>query len=226
MALRGLNKAMVRLDGKSRALAICFAAVAGFVDSLGFLTTGGFFVSFMSGNSTRLGIGLAHGHPTVGLAGVLLASFVFGVVIGGLAGRLAGGWRRTAILALVTCLLALAYALHGAGAGLWLAVPLAMAMGAENTIFAEDGDVRVGLTYMTGTLVKMGKRITVALCGGDRWGWVPFFLLWAGLTCGAVLGAFCFERLGIEALLFAIGVMAVFTVVSLTTDLSARRVCR
>ena len=217
---------MISLDRRTRWMAICFAGVAGFVDSLGFLTTGGFFVSFMSGNSTRLGIGLAHGQPTIGLAGVLLASFVFGVVIGGLAGRLAGVWWRTVILVLVTSLLALAYALHGAGAGLWLAVPLAMAMGAENTLFAEDGDVRVGLTYMTGTLVKMGKRITAALCGGDRWGWVPFFLLWTGLTCGAVLGAVCFERLGIEALLLAVAAMAVFTVVSLTTDLSGRRVWR
>lgn len=30
----------------------------GYVDAVGFMMTGGFFVSFMSGNSTRLAVGL------------------------------------------------------------------------------------------------------------------------------------------------------------------------
>lgn len=50
---------MITLDLRSRGLAICFSSIAGFVDVVGFLTTGGFFVSFMSGNTTRLGIGAA-----------------------------------------------------------------------------------------------------------------------------------------------------------------------
>jgi uncharacterized membrane protein YoaK (UPF0700 family) len=36
-------------------------------------------------------------------------------------------------------------------------------------VFQRNGDVGVGLTYMTGTLVKTGQRIAAALTGGDRW---------------------------------------------------------
>ena len=49
------------------ALAASLSAIAGYVDAIGFLKLGGFFVSFMSGNSTRLGVGAATGHwETVG----------------------------------------------------------------------------------------------------------------------------------------------------------------
>lgn len=42
-------------------LAATLSALAGYVDAVGFMTLGGFFVSFMSGNSTRLGVGLSSG---------------------------------------------------------------------------------------------------------------------------------------------------------------------
>ena len=44
---------MTRLDRNARILAVSFAAMAGMVDAIGFLASGGFFLSFMSGNSTR-----------------------------------------------------------------------------------------------------------------------------------------------------------------------------
>ena len=42
-------------------LAICLAALAGCVDAIGFLQLGGYFISFMSGNSTRLAVNLVSG---------------------------------------------------------------------------------------------------------------------------------------------------------------------
>jgi uncharacterized membrane protein YoaK (UPF0700 family) len=42
-------------------LAFCLSALAGCVDAIGFLELGGHFVSFMSGNSTRLSVSLAGG---------------------------------------------------------------------------------------------------------------------------------------------------------------------
>ena len=43
------------------ALACALSALAGYVDGIGFLHLGGLFVSFMSGNSTRMGVSLAQG---------------------------------------------------------------------------------------------------------------------------------------------------------------------
>ena len=78
---------MTRLDRNARLLAIGFAALAGMVDAVGFLSSGGFFLSFMSGNSTRLSVGVAAGAPYVAMVALLLVSFVLGVMGGSLIGR-------------------------------------------------------------------------------------------------------------------------------------------
>lgn len=205
---------MIQLDPRTRIMAGCFSAVAGFVDVIGFLMTGGFFVSFMSGNSTRLGVGLEEGSRAAVVAGGLILTFVLGVIVGASVGRLARSYKEPATLALVTGLLTLALALNWLGLGILAAIPLALAMGAQNTVFAQDGEVRVGLTYMTGTLVKLGKRITVALWGGERLGWVPYLLLWLGLLAGSVLGAAGFAQFGANALIAPVLAMLALTGVS------------
>ena len=205
---------MLRADHRIRLLAAAFSAVAGYVDAIGFLITGGFFVSFMSGNTTRLGIGLAEDVSHAGFAALLLVTFVVGVMLGALTGRIAKMRRRPAVLGLVTSLLASAVVLHWLGAGTWVAIPLVLAMGAENTVFVEDGEVRIGLTYMTGTLVKLGKKLTAALLGGDRYGWAPFLLLWTGLLTGAISGALGYRVFGPSALVGAAAVMGGLTLVT------------
>jgi hypothetical protein len=49
------------IDRRTSRFAAALSATAGFVDAVGWLTSGGLFVSFMSGNVTKLGLGLA-GH--------------------------------------------------------------------------------------------------------------------------------------------------------------------
>jgi uncharacterized membrane protein YoaK (UPF0700 family) len=190
------------------------------VDAIGFLLTGGFFVSFMSGNSTRLAVGMAEGASYAGLALALIAAFVAGVSTGALIGRKAGPRRGPAVLAFVAVLLALA-AILAAFAPLPAAIlVLAFAMGAENTVFAQDGEVRLGLTYMTGALVKLGKAITAALLGEDRFGWAPHLLLWLGLVAGAALGALAFGLLGPAALWIAAAAMAALAAAAARLDLA------
>lgn len=170
-------------------LAVLLAALAGYVDAAGFLASGGYFVSFMSGNSTRAGVGMAEGAGAAGIAFLLIACFVGGTVGGALLRRRLRHERRDgALLLAVAAMLALAAALP-AGQRLPALGLLAAAMGALNLASEADGEVRVGLTYMTGTLVKLGLRIADALGGGARWGWLPFLALWAALVAGGVLGA-------------------------------------
>ncbi len=205
---------MKTFDRHDRLLAIGLSALAGYVDAIGFLATGGFFVSFMSGNSTRLGVGIAEMSANAAVAAMLIGSFLTGVVAGSLIGRVAGNRHREIVPLLLAGLLAGA-ALLGQFNQPWAsAVLMAVAMGVENIFFAEGTEVRIGLTYMTGRLVKIGQMIAAALAGEDRWGWVPHVLLWGGLLAGGAAGAVAFILFGSDALwaaaaaAFAIAVIA------------------
>jgi uncharacterized membrane protein YoaK (UPF0700 family) len=196
---------MNRYDRKIWGLAAGFAALAGYVDALGFLYLGGFFVSFMSGNSTRLAVGLSTHFSDAATAAGLIASFVIGVMLGSLCGRVIQRSRHSALMYLIAAMLSIAALLAILGASWAAAAALAMAMGAENALFERDGEVQIGLTYMTGTLVKFGQRLLSALMGGDRFGWLPYLLLWLGLVTGAVLGAVSYRLVGNSAIWAAAG---------------------
>jgi uncharacterized membrane protein YoaK (UPF0700 family) len=194
---------MNRLDRNARLLAMGFAAMAGMVDAIGFMASGGFFLSFMSGNSTRLSVGIVESAPYIGLVAALLASFVGGVVAGSLVGRQTtfGPHHRQAIILTGISLLLFA-APFVADAGL-LPVALCFAafcMGMENTLFEREGSVSFGLTYMTGALVKIGQGIATLISGGARLEWLPYLLLWLGLASGAMIGALMFGAFGLQSL--------------------------
>jgi uncharacterized membrane protein YoaK (UPF0700 family) len=211
------------IDHPERVLAVLLSAAAGYVDAVGFLATGGYFMSFMSGNSTRLGVGLAAGSVAGATAGVLILLFVAGVMAGSLIGRAAPLRQRIVLLATIAAILALAAILGDAGL-VWPACgAMVIAMGMENTVFERDGDVRIGLTYMTGRLVKVGQRLAAALAGEDRWGWVPHVLLWSGLIAGGALGALSHAALGLDALWIVAGGMAVLAALAGTGPLRARK---
>lgn len=201
---------MTRYDRRVQGLAVCLAALAGYVDALGFLQLNGFFVSFMSGNSTRLAVGLTGPKAPALTAASLIATFVLGVVAGSLVGAGAGARQRRwpVVLMVVAALLAAAAALSVLGAPRLAVVAMGLAMGAENAVFEEDGEVRIGLTYMTGALVKLGQRLSLALRGGPPWAWAPYLLLWAGLVAGAMAGALAYPRLGLQSLWLAAGAAA------------------
>src|SRR5262249_19768776 len=82
----------------------------------------------------------------------------------------------------------------------------AAAMGAENAIFIRAGEVQLGLTYMTGTIVKFSQRLALALMGRKATGWLPFLLLWCGLIVGAVAGALVYRFAGAAGFLIAAAV--------------------
>ncbi|MDR6128196.1 uncharacterized membrane protein YoaK (UPF0700 family) [Sphingomonas sp. SORGH_AS802] len=211
-AMRG---GMIRQRKPLWVLAAGLAMLAGYVDAIGFLRLGGLFVSFMSGNSTQLGVAIAGHAGGVAVAAGLLACFVLGVVLGARVALAAGRRRKPAVLALVTLLLALATLV-----GTMTAAPmaalflLALAMGAENNVFQRGGEVSVGVTYMTGTLVKLGQNLAMASAGGPRWRWLPYLLLWAGLVAGAVTGAALYPLHGLYALWGAVAAAGVLTVMA------------
>lgn len=190
---------MLRHRKRDIAIAVAAATLAGYADAIGFLSLGGFFVSFMSGNSTRLAVGVAGLSPEALIAARLILSFVAGVVLGSLIGAAAKRWRRAAVLVLVAGLLASA-AIVAMGAPDLAMLLVAAAMGAENTTFERDGEVSIGLTYMTGALVKLGQRLAGAIMGGPKLAWAPYLMLWLGLAGGAVAGALAWPVFGLAGL--------------------------
>jgi uncharacterized membrane protein YoaK (UPF0700 family) len=191
---------MIRYDRRSRLLAIGLASLAGFVDAVGFIKMGGLFVAFMSGNSTRLAVGIASGAAAAFWPGLLILIFVSGVVGGSLLSARLERNRTSWLLFLIASLLMAGALLADLGSQAGALGLMTFSMGCANTIFQREGEVSVGVTYMTGTLVKMGQRIAAALQGDDRSAWLPYLLLWTGLVSGAVLGASLYARIGLACL--------------------------
>jgi uncharacterized membrane protein YoaK (UPF0700 family) len=185
-------------------LACALSALAGYVDGIGFLHLGGLFVSFMSGNSTRMGVSLAQGNwlnaaEALGLIGLFVAGAAAGSLI--VLGR--GAHRQSRMLLAEASLLAAAALCYTFGFSNLAVAAIVLAMGLENAVFQIDGGAGLGLTYITGALVKVGQLAAVALTGGPRWGWAPNLLLWAALVAGSLCGALAYHWLNLAAIWFA-----------------------
>lgn len=193
---------MIRSDRRTWPLAAGLALLAGYVDAIGFQKLGGYFVSFMSGNGTMLAVRLASPFGDVaggaGILATLLVLFVGGVVVGTLI-RLIWPVAGQAMVLLFVALLLGAVALWGGAT----APAMVVAMGAANATFERGGEVSIGVTYMTGTLVKIGQHLAQMIAGRRRWDWVPYLLLWTSFFVGAGLGAWAFPIWGTAALFVA-----------------------
>lgn len=178
------------------AMAVALSLLAGFVDALGFMHLGGYFVSFMSGNSTQMAAVLPDGLAGAILPLALVVLFVLGVMVGTLAEQ-----RLSASLGLLVlaALLGVATALAAMRLDDAAIMVTPFVMGAMNTVL-RSGQGAMAVTYMTGNLVKLGQTIVAAVQGGPRWTWLPYLLLWLGLLVGALCGALAYGEIGLVAL--------------------------
>jgi uncharacterized membrane protein YoaK (UPF0700 family) len=202
-------------------LACALSALAGYVDGIGFLHLGGLFVSFMSGNSTRMGVSLAEGHWSSALEALgLIALFVVGAAAGSLIVLGRGANRQPWVLLVEAALLAAAALCYSFGLPNFAIAAIVLAMGLENAVFQIDGGAGLGLTYVTGALVKVGQLIAEALTSGARWGWAPNLLLWAALVAGSLCGALAYHWINLAAIWFAAGsALALSAIVAATIHL-------
>src|SRR5882724_4644125 len=153
-------------SARNVALACALSALAGYVDGIGFIHLGGLFVSFMSGNSTRMGVSLAesHWHDAAQALG-LIALFVIGAAVGSLIVLGRGANRQPWVLLVEAMLLAAAALCYAFGLPNGAIAAIVLAMGMENAVFQIDGGAGLGLTYVTGALVKVGQFAAEALTG-------------------------------------------------------------
>src|SRR5690606_32009985 len=150
------RQAMHRYDLPRRSLAYGIAGLAGFVDAAGFLAAGGYFVSFMSGNTTRLGVEAAARSPAALVPILLIVCFVSGVAAGAVVAERSGSPKRS-VLMLSTLLIAAGAVSHALGLIALFVGASALAMGSINNAFRREGEVAVGVTYMTGALVRFAQ---------------------------------------------------------------------
>jgi uncharacterized membrane protein YoaK (UPF0700 family) len=182
------------------ALAITLTMIAGGVDAIGFLQLGHLFVSFMSGNSTQLAVSAGRGdwHESQ-IAGAIIASFVIGVMLGRILSRYAGRWCRPVVLAVEALLLtaaAVAFLASPIGAGL-----MAVAMGLQNAVIHNVAGTKTRVTFVTGTLVNFGEKLTDALLRTDpALAFLPELCQWLGFVAGAAAGTLLYGQLKIGAL--------------------------
>lgn len=219
------------LSTRQQLLAVGLTANAGFVDGLFFIHLGGYFVSFMSGNSTRAAAALAEGHVQEWFAAALLIfCFVVGVMLSSFAVRF--GPKRFHPPA--ESLLSQQVTPHGSAVwtayllmllgGITASIPvlspyapfvIASATGAVNGTFTRRGEVTVGLTYMTGTLVKMGQSLASAIALRSSvylFRFVRYLFLWSAIAVGALLGAWAYVVMGLSSVWLAVVAMTLLAI--------------
>jgi uncharacterized membrane protein YoaK (UPF0700 family) len=185
-------------------LGLLLTACAGFIDVVGFIELGGYFTSFMSGNTTQLGVGLADAGELVLLPASLIGMFFVGSVAGSYLGYRSRRWGPTLVLSLViaTLVLALALRLNDWSAAQAMLV-LAAGAGAQNATLPFSGSgARLGATFVTGTLFAAGQDLAGAMLGkAPRWRWLQQLQVWAALLLGGLLGALAYGGYGVVAII-------------------------
>lgn len=187
------------------AMVAALSVLAGMTDAIGFMASGD-FVSFMSGNTTRLAVAISDGDVSLTLRLVILvATFIVGNALGVVIGRL-GGRRALPLLLCIATLLC--------GAAAWpseVQLPALLeaiiAMGMLNAAVEEVNGLAVGLTYVTGALSRFGRGLGRWIMGERRNGWRVQLVPWSGMFIGAILGAVLEHHLGLKAL-YASGLLA------------------
>jgi uncharacterized membrane protein YoaK (UPF0700 family) len=179
---------MHRYDPARQRLAFGLAGLAGLVDATGFVVAGGYFTSFMSGNTTRMGVELVE-RPALALAPLgLIGCFLAGVISGAIIGRRFKGRHKRVLLGLVAALLGTGAAVLTAGQPIPFLALSATAMGLANNVYARAGAVTVGVTYMTGALVRFGQGVAARMAGEPLVSSRGYGLLWSTLALGAASG--------------------------------------
>ena len=146
------------------AFALSLALVAGYLDGYG-LRVLGTYVSFMSGNTTFAGLKSGQGNFQAALPpAIAVLSFVTGSFLGNLFSQSRLRYSHRLIFGVIAVLLATVAGLERHG--LWNAPAeialLSVAMGMMNPALSKVGAESVSLTFVTGTLNRIGGHLAAA----------------------------------------------------------------
>ena len=216
----------MKLPSTLRMEAIGLAIIAGYVDGYA-LRVFGIYVSFMSGNTTLSGVNAGEGNfplalpPALSIAGFLGGSFV-------------GNWvahsgirysRRVLFLAAAALLACFVIFSLRAFRHANLSLPiLSLAMGMINPAVSRVGKEPVSLTFVTGTLNKIGDHLALGVRHApllDAEGtWDTHFYraaleasVWTGFLTGAMLSGVLSHHFGVVELVPAAIALIAFALI-------------
>jgi uncharacterized membrane protein YoaK (UPF0700 family) len=193
--------------------AAALSCLAGMTDAIGFLVAGD-FVSFMSGNTTRLAVAVGEGF---GAQAAHLAFLVIVFVLGNSAGVVfvhLTHRRHALIVGLVAAVLGLAGLLHALDQALVATLAVVFAMGLVNVAVERVDGHALGVTYVTGALSRFGRGLGRWLVGAPSGRFWIEIVPWTGMLVGAVLGALAVGLLGPSAIFVAAAFAAALAVIS------------
>ncbi len=191
---------------------LAFAALAGWVDAIGFVYLGSFYLSFMSGNTTRIAVASTAGEWGAFLkGGGIILSFFAGAFAGTLAADASGRFRLPVLLMSELALFCAAIWLTQTTPGLLALLPVAAAMGMQNDLRQRAAHADVGKTFVTGSLFGAGQSLARALTGkAPRAEWLAHLSSWLAFFLGATGGAYALHRSNLLSNLYAIAALLVF----------------
>ncbi|MGD0650511.1 MAG: YoaK family protein [Verrucomicrobiia bacterium] len=146
------------------ALVVFLALVAGYLDGYGLLVLGT-YVSFMSGNTTFAGLKSGKGNFQAAFpSAIAILSFVTGSFLGNLFSLSRLRYFHRLIFVIIAALLAAVAGLerHGLSSAPVEIAMLSVAMGMMNPALSKVGAESVSLTFVTGTLNRIGGNLAAA----------------------------------------------------------------
>ncbi|WP_146113601.1 YoaK family protein [Brucella pituitosa] len=174
--------------------------LAGFFDVVGYVELNHLYVSFMSGNSTHLGMALSSFDVSSVLTIVsIIAAFVLGVFAGTciadhLSERLlfAVSTAETLVLMFACCVSILG---HGYLALVWVA----LAMGMQNSLHQTVSGADVGRGFITGSLFNFGQSLArIRDDKAEALKALANFSVWICFVAGAFTGSLIYDHVGLS----------------------------
>lgn len=189
--------------GKEARLSWLLAWLAGMIGAVAFVHSAGYFVTFMTGNTERAVLSwypIAYKQQIRGAGPVaallLILSFLVGVIVASYCRR--RFWRNhphgATVLTTFGLLIAGTIDMMREGFGnkdvdIVSILIMAFSIGALNTSFTKNGEVSIPLSYVTGTVVKLGQGIERHVFGkGTVYDWLGYALLYSSFLFGAATG--------------------------------------
>lgn len=166
----------------TQSFVLLLVSVAALTDATLYLHSKELLAVYVTGDTSKLGQFASQGNfqKALPLVGIVF-TFLIGTIAAAWTGNRLGRLRAPVLLMAVGLLVMAAWPASAPDYPYLLVILLALAMGTLNQVCSQEP----GVTFVTGTLVKLGRHVAT----GDFRGALPLILRWFVWLIGAFIGA-------------------------------------